>query len=228
MRVLRFLTIAVLSTIALASSGAAQTVIPLTQFRSVELHDGGQVFLRHGSTQRVTVLSRDLRCTRVQVADGQRLVILNRVGECPRNHQLQIEVITPEIAAISVSDGGTVQSLGAFPVQGAIDANVEQGGTIDIRAIPADVVDASVDSGGRIFTNPRKTLAATVVSGGIITYWGDVHVKRSVRDGGVVARGTLADADKPLSELSPHSHVIAPIPPIPPVPPVPPLRNDGW
>lgn len=154
------LTIAVLSTIALVLSGAAQTVIPVGEFRSVELHDGGDVIVRHGRTQRVTILTGNLRYTRVGLADGQRLVIDNCRPECPRNYRLQIEVITPEISAVSVSDGGTVQSLGAFPAQAAIEADVEQGGTIDIRSIAAEAVDASVYSGGRIFTNPefRKRL----------------------------------------------------------------------
>lgn len=224
MRVLRLLTIAVLSTVALASSGAAQTVIPVGPFRSIELHDGGDVILRHGRTQRVTILKGNLRYTRVRVAEGHRLVIDNCKPECPRNDRVQIEVITPELSAVSVSDGGTVQSLGAFPVQGAIEAHVEQGGTIDIRSIAADAVDASVDSGGRIFTNPRKTLTAAIVSGGVITYWGDVRVQKSVRDGGVVARGTPADAGRPLSELSPS---LPAIPPVPAVPTIRPLRDNG-
>jgi hypothetical protein len=190
-------------------------------FRSVELHDGGNVIVRHGQTQRVTILMGDARYTRVRLAGGQRLVIEKCQPECPSRYQHQVEVITPEISAISVSNGGTVQSVGAFPVQASIAAAVEQGGTIDIRSIHADAVDASVDSGGRIFTTPRETLAATIVSGGGITYWGDPRVKRTVRDGGAVARGTRADADKPLSEL------IGPLAAIPQIAHIPPLRNDG-
>ena len=222
MRISRLLMVAVLSTVVVLASGAAQTVIPVEQFRSVELHGGGNVIVRHGTTQRVTILEGSLRYSRVRLAGGQRLVIDKCVQECPRNYQMQIEVITPEISAVSVSNGGTVQSRGAFPVQAAIEAGVAQGGTIDIRSIPADAVEASVDSGGRIFIHPRKTLAATVVSGGAITYWGNARVEQSIRDGGVVAKGTPADAGKPLSELSPP---LPAIPPVAPVPPVRPLRN---
>jgi hypothetical protein len=223
MRTRRFLAIAVLSTIALASSGAAQTVIPVGHFRSVELHDGGDVIVRHGQTQRVTILGGNLRSTRVRLV-GQRLVIEHCKPDCPGNDQFQIEIITPELSAVSVSDGGTVRSVGAFPVQAAIEAGVEQGGTIDIRSIAADAVAASVDSGGRIFTKPRGTLSATIASGGVITYWGNVRVQRTVRDGGVVVRGTPADADQPLSKLSPP---LAAVPPIPPVPAIRTLRNGG-
>jgi len=212
MRTSRLLAIAIL----LATSVKAQTVIPMGQFRSIELHSGGSVIVRHGSTQRVTILSGDLRCSQVRLAGGQRLVIENHIHQCPRDHRLQVEVITPEITAVSVSDGGTLRADGAFPAQSAIEADVENGGTIDIRSIAADAVDASVYSGGRIFTNPRATLAGSVESGGIITYWGDVRVRKSVRDGGIVLRGTPEDAEKAFSDLCP----IAPIPPIPPVPPL--------
>jgi hypothetical protein len=222
MRISRLLTVAVLSTVIVLTSGAAQTVIPVEPFRSVELHGGGNVIVRHGKTQRVTMLEGSLRFSRVRLVSGQRLVIDKCVQECPRNYRMQIEVITPEISAVSVSNGGTVQSRGAFPAQATIEAGVAQGGTIDIRSIPADAVEASVDSGGRIFTHPRKTLAATVISGGAITYWGNARVEQSVRDGGFVARGTPADAGKPLSELSPP---LLAIPPIAPVPPIRPLRN---
>ncbi len=200
MRTSRLLTIAVLATTVLASSGAAQTVIPLGQFRSVELHNGGNVILRHGPTQRVTLLTGSLQCTQVRL-DGQRLVIDNdgHGRNCRRHERLRIEVITPELSAVSVSNGGTLQSVGAFPVQAAIEADVEQGGMIDIRSIAADAVDASVYSGGRIYTNARETLTATIESGGGITYWGDARVRQSVRHGGAVARGRRADADTPLS-----------------------------
>ena len=193
----------------------AQTVIPLDPFRSIELHHGGNVIVRHGSVQRVTILQGDPRCTLVRVVGEQRLVIDNSGQECPRHARARIEVVTPEISVISVSNGGTIQTLGAFPPQAAIEAHVEQGGRIDIRSIAADNVDASVYSGGGIFTNPRKTLNATITSGGAITYWGDVRVKRSVRDGGVVQRGAPGDATKPLSEM------VSDLPAIPPLPPVP-------
>lgn len=227
MRTLRLLAITTLSTTALAfpASLAAQTVIPLGQFRSVELHDGGDVIVRHGPTQRVTILTGSLRSTGVRIMDGQRLVIDNCRRECPPHDQLQIEVVTPAISAVSVSNGGTLQSLGTFPAQAVISAGVEQGGTIDIRSMAAAAVDASVHSGGRIFTNPLETLVGTITSGGGITYWGDVRVKQFVRDGGAVARGALADANKPLSELSPRLAAIPPVPPLPPIPPISPLKN---
>ncbi len=207
-------------TIALASSGAAQTVVPVGPFRSVELSHGGHVILRHGPVQRVTILTGDAQSTGVRV-EKQRLID-NCKPACPRGYRLQIEVVTPEISAVAVSNGGTLQSAGAFPAQASIDAAVEQGGRIDIRSIPAGTVNASVYSGGGIFTTPRQSLTAAIESGGAVKYWGNVRVKQSVRDGGVVERGTAEDFDEPLSGLSPP---LAPIAPIAPVPPIPPHRH---
>lgn len=217
MRTLRLLAVAALFT----ASGAAQTVIPLERFDSVELQNGGQVVVRHGPVQRVTVVSGDSRTTRITVDRG-RLVIDGHGRGRPRDHRLEVEVVTPAVTAVSVSNGGTVRTAGAFPAQAAIDAHVEQGGRVDIRAIPADAVFASVYSGGGIFTNARQALTAKITSGGSITYWGDARVQKTVRDGGAVRRGKAADADRPLAEMEPLAPLPpAPIAPVPPVPPVP-------
>ena len=180
MRALRLLVVA------LALPVAGQTVIPVGQFQSVELRHGGHVIVREGPVQRVTMLSGDPRYTDVAL-EGNRLVISNR-GGCPRDYRLEVEVVTPGLTAIAVSNGGTMQTTGAFS-QDKIDASVEQGGRLDIRSIAADAVVATVYSGGGILTNPRKTLDATITSGGSITYWGDPRVNKTVRDGGGVQRG---------------------------------------
>ncbi len=207
-----------LLTLLVALPVAAQIEIPVGYFESVELRHGGNVVVRQGPVQRVTMLSGDPRYSTVQL-EGKRLVIENRGGHS-RDYRLEVEVVTPELESIAVSNGGTMQTAGEFS-QARVEASVEQGGRLDIRSITADAVIASVDSGGGIFTNPRKTLDATVTSGGAVTYWGDPRVNKTVRDGGVVQRGKLEDARKPLPEMGKHRRVIAPQPPVPPVPPIP-------
>ena len=197
----------------------AQKVVPLTPFSSVELHDGGRAILHHGPTQRVTLLKGSLDYTRVTIADGGRLVIDSCKSECPRGYDLEIEIVTPDIARISVADGGTIQSSGSFPRQAEITVAVNDGGTIDIRSMAVDSVTASVYSGGRIFTKPHAAMFASVADGGIITYWGDARVSKSIKGGGVVTRGTAAEASQPLSELSP------PLPSVPPIPALPPIQS---
>lgn len=71
--------------------------------------------------------------------------------------------------------------------------------------------------GGLILTRPGRRLDARVEQGGAITYWGRPAVTRSVRQGGVVQRGSDRDLDKPMSDFG------VGLPPIPPVPPLPSL-----
>lgn len=201
---------------------AAQTVVPVAQFRSIVLRGGGTLTLRRGPTQRVTMVQGSLRQTRVAIADDW-LVIDRCARHCPREYHLEIEVVTPEIASLAVENGGMIQSRGAFPPQPAIEVSVDQGGAIDIRSMAAAGVEASVNQGGAIFTNPRDSLLASVTAGGNITYWGDAVVRSSTRHGGAVVKGTAADADKPLAELGPG---ISPMPPVPPIPPLPSIPSS--
>ena len=201
---------------------AAQKAVSLAPFSSVETHDGAHVVVQHGPTQRVTLLKGSLDCSAVSIADGGRLVIEKYKSRCPERYQLEVEIVTPDIARISVADGGWIQSRGSFPRQAEIRVAVESGGTIDIRSMAVDTVTASVNSGGRIFTRPQIAMSASVADGGIITYWGAARVTRSIQRGGVITRGTAAEASQPLSKVDP---ALSAVPPIPPVPSIQPIRN---
>ena len=196
----------------------SQRVVPLARFSSVELRNGGRVFVRHGAMQRVTLLKGSTAFTHITVGGGDRLVIDKCPGKCPRGYELEIEVVAPDIAGISIVDGGTIEVLGSFPGREGMNVAVSQGGTIDIRSLTVDSVTASVDQGGIIFTKPRNAMIASVRHGGIITYWGDPQVTSSVQHGGVVSKGTADDAEKPLSDLFPSFQYATPTPPSPPVP----------
>ncbi|PYQ31335.1 MAG: hypothetical protein DMF56_05410 [Acidobacteria bacterium] len=213
--------VSLFASLVVALSVAAATDIPVGEFRTVELNDGGHVIVRYGAVQRVSLVSGGLECARVSVRE-ERLIIEHGVSSCHHEERRQIEVVTPRLDGVAVSNGGIVQAAGEFPAQSSIDAAVEQGGMIDIRAVAADTVHAAIYSGGRIFTTSRKSLSAAVESGGGITYWGDPAVKKAVRNGGVVARGAEEDADKPLSEMGGPGTESMPVPPVPPIPPVPP------
>jgi|SRR5688500_6241705 len=190
--------------------------VELAPFRSVELRHGGRVFLRYGSTQRVTFLRGTPEQTRVTVGSGGELVIEKCKSTRGRGYDIEIEIVTPEVARVSVAQGGLIQSRGSFPRQAEIRLDVDNGGGIDIRSMSAGSVTASVLSGGRIYVRPFTALVASVVEGGNITYWGDARVTQSIRHGGVIVKGDASDADQPLWESSP---AIAPIPPVPPLPP---------
>jgi beta-lactamase regulating signal transducer with metallopeptidase domain len=204
---------------------ATQAVVPLSSsFSAIELRNGGKVALVHGESQRVTFIEGDPQESGVTIRDDGRLVIDRCAKRCSRQHDLDVQVVTPGLAAIAVAEGGTIQSRSGFPPQPKIALDVSQGGTIDLRSIPVASVTASVYSGGRIFTKPTSALSATIEQGGGITYWGDAAVESSIRHGGAVVKGSEADADRPLAELGPETP--PPVPPVPAVPPVLPERPD--
>ena len=199
----------------------SQTVVQLGRFSSVELRNGGKVFVRHGATQRVTLLKGSPAYTQVTIAGGDRLVINKCRSKCPRGYELEVEIVTPDIAGISIADGGTIEVRGSFPHREEIKVAVSQGGTIDIRSLTVGSVTASVDQGGEILTKPQSAMVARVRQGGIIIYWGDVQVRSSVQQGGVVTKGTPDEANRPLSDFGPYLQSVPPTPPLP----VQPVRN---
>jgi hypothetical protein len=203
----------------------AETPVTVGPFRSVTLRGGGKVILRHASEPRVNVRRGSTDVTHVEIVGRDRLVIDHPNG-CPKGYELEIEVLTPGIDGLSVGDGGTIQSVGRFPRQAELRVSVHDGGTIDLRSMAVEAVDADVEDGGRILTSPGRDLTASIARGGQVIFWGSPNITSSVEDGGMVARGRAGDADKPLGELGPMAPP-PPIPPVPAVPPVPPTRGRG-
>jgi len=175
--------------------------LTLAPFTSVELRDGVKAALHYGATQYVTLLKGSPEISRVTVAGAERLLIDKCRDKCPRGYELEVEIVTPAVVGISVSSGGTIESRGSFPRQAEISVAVDNGGTIDARPIPADKITAAVSQGGRILVSPQTAMFATVDNGGMIIYWGDARVTSSTQHGGQVAKGAVADADKPLSDF---------------------------
>lgn len=186
-----------LSSTALAALLAAApawsgTPIPVGAFDSVALKDGGHVILRHGALQRVTLLQGSTQYTSIRIGEdnSRQLVIDGCRHQCPRDYRIEVEIVTPEIRGVSVSDGGSIQSAGGFPQQGKIAAAVEDGGKIDIRSIAAGDASAAVNDGGKILLRAQNRLAAAVNDGGEIVYWGDPRVSSAINDGGSVEKGS--------------------------------------
>ena len=180
----------VLSGIPSRQAAAQSEPMSLAPFVSVELRNGGRAIVRHGATQRVTFLKGTPDLTRVTVASGAGLLIEKCKSKCARGYEMEIEIVTPELARLTVAQGGTLESRGVFPRQAAITLTVDNGGTIDVRSMSVGSVTASVLSGGRIFVQPLTAMVARVVEGGNITYWGDAPVTQSIEHGGVIVRET--------------------------------------
>ena len=197
-----------------------QQAVSLAPFTSVQLDSGVKAILQYGSVQRVTLLKGSADVSVITVAQD-RLVIDKCRDKCPRGYELQVEIVTPLITAISVANGGAIESRGNFPRQAAMSLAVSHGGMVDARAILANNITAAVDQGGSILAKPQITMVASVRSGGVITYWGDAQVTSSTQHGGVVTKGAAADMDRPLPDLEPPVSC----PPTPPTPPAGPRRS---
>ncbi|HEY8696961.1 MAG TPA: DUF2807 domain-containing protein [Rhizomicrobium sp.] len=185
---LPFTALAALLAAAPAWSG---TVIPVGAFDSVALKDGGHVILRHGAVQRVTLLQGSTQYTSIRIDEDnpRQLVIDSCRHRCPREYRIEVEIVTPDIRGVSVSDGGSIESAGGFPQQGKIAAAVEDGGKIDIRSIAASEASAAINDGGKILLRAQSRLAAAINDGGEIVYWGDPRVSSAINDGGSVEKG---------------------------------------
>jgi hypothetical protein len=193
----------------------AQAPAAASTFRSIELRGGGTVTVRHAPAHRVTVRSGG--AGRAIIYEGDKLVIDRCRRPCPAGHRIEVEVATPRIAGLAVTDGGLIQLVGAFPAQAEVAAAVSSGGRIDMRRLGATHVTAAVVQGGGILASAGRELTAAVIDGGIVTYWGDPKVTSSVRRGGAVVRGAAADLRRPIAQLDPGM----PPPPVPPLPPMP-------
>ena len=212
----------VLSGIPSVQTAAQSQSMAVGPFRSLELRNGTHAILRYGPAPRVTFLKGNPDDAKITVESGDRLVVDKGKSKRPRGYELEIEIVTPELASITLAHGGWIQSRGSFPRQAEIDVTVDNGGTIDIRSMSVASIKASVLSGGRIFAKPLTAIDASVVDGGNVTYWGDARVTQSIQHGGVVERGDPSEADTPFLESGPF---ISPVQPSPSVPPTEPHRT---
>ena len=179
----------------------ADTDVPVPAFQSIDARNGAHVVLRHGPKRRVTVIRGNTTVSEIRVEPHGRLLIDRCEDGCPGTYRLEVEIVAPEIDALSVTDGGWLRCSGVFPRQEGLAAAVSSGGTLDVRSMRVDGVSAAIQNGGRIFTEPRENLTAAIDQGGAIVYWGSPDVQESIQNGGVVSRGKAADRKRSLEEL---------------------------
>ncbi|HEY4940918.1 MAG TPA: DUF2807 domain-containing protein [Rhizomicrobium sp.] len=189
MRNILFCSAAMAALLLAAGGASAATVVPLAPFKGVGLHGGGDVVLKHGDVQRVTLLKGSTQYTSFTVKDGS-LEIDACNDSCPHEYDLQIEIVSPEIDAVAVHGGGDITAQGSFPALTHLAAAVHGGGDLDLRAISATNVAAAVHGGGDIKTTATGSLAAAVNGGGDITYWGNPAVSQAVNGGGDIQHAT--------------------------------------
>lgn len=180
-----FAAAAVLATLP-AVATAAEGVVSVDKFSSVELHGGGTVTIRQGSVQRVTVIQDTRDRSRVEVRDGGRLILSSCRGSCWGSGHFEVLVETPVMSSVSIMGGGHITAEGAFAPQGAVSAAIHGGGSIDLKAMPAQSASAAIHGGGRIIVAAQNNLSASIAGGGSIRYLGQPAVSTSIHGGGSV------------------------------------------
>jgi hypothetical protein len=167
---------------------AAQQLVQVASFDSVELEGGGHVVIKHGDVQQVRLVQGSTAFTRFVVEREGKLRIEACNNNCPHHYDLEVEITTPRIKALAVSGGGAINSTGNFPATNLALA-VEGGGMIDVRAIDARNAEAAVNGGGVIKLKANGQLTAAVDGGGEIRYWGNPRVTQAIDGGGEIERG---------------------------------------
>lgn len=168
-----------------AAPSSAQTPVSVGRFDSVELRGGGRVTIRHGATQRVTLLSGNTQMSSLSVDRDGKLVIRACVRSCS-NYRLEVEIVTPQLDGIAISGGGSIRTESGFAERRGLTLAVNGGGELDATAVPAASVSALVNGGGAILTRARTRLAASIQGGGAIRYRGDPTVSAAINGGGTV------------------------------------------
>jgi hypothetical protein len=171
------------------SAALASQVIKVPPFRSIELHGGGEAILRHGDRQRVVLIKGDPAIAEIRVTGDGELVVSPCRDGCWGEHELEVEVTTPGIAAVSVHGGGDLKAQPGFPNQPSLALSVHGGGDADVRALSADNVSVEVHGGGDAKLRANRTLTANVHGGGDVRFWGHPKVNSSTRGGGSVESG---------------------------------------
>ena len=173
------------------SAALADQVISVPPFKSLELHGGGQAVLRYGDRQRVVLIKGDPKVAQIEVIGDGRLVLspCREDRWCWGEHELEVQVITPSIATISVHGGGDLKAEAGFPKQASLSLAVHGGGDADVRALDADTVSVAVHGGGDAKVRAERSLAADVHGGGEVRFWGHPAVSSSTHGGGEVASG---------------------------------------
>ena len=174
-------------TIMAASAPAlAVETVPVPGFNSVQLRGGGEVVVKRGPVQRVTILEGSSQFTQMRVIRDGQLRIDVCDNRCPQHYRLRVEIQSPEMPDVAISGGGLIRALSGFAPQRELSAAIHGGGAIDVRAVQASDVSAAVNGGGQISVNSRDTLSAAVNGGGEVRYAGNPNVSMAVHGGGLV------------------------------------------
>ncbi len=167
---------------------AAETV-EVAPFHQLELRGGGDVVLRPGPVQRVTILSGSTQFTSFRMVRPGQLTIDACNSRCPQHYDLRIEIVSPHAPDVAIAGGGSITAAPGFAPQPQLSAAIQGGGEIDVRSISAASVNAAINGGGKILTGRSSSLAAAINGGGEVRYLSSGNITEAVHGGGDVRRG---------------------------------------
>lgn len=171
----------------LAAPAFAQQTVALAHFDRVSATDGADVSVRHGATQQVVLLKGDTQTSLVEVQDGKLVIKTCRYQLCPWHYQLKVAVTTPDLRGVSADDGADIRAEGSFPAQQMLAASADDGGDLDLRAIPAAHAEAKAKDGGEIRIKATASLNASATDGGEVKYSGRPQLNMHSDDGGEIS-----------------------------------------
>jgi len=181
-------SLAAFALLGLVSAPAIAEDVAVGHFDQVELDGGGHVTVKYGPTQKVTLLKGSTEYTKFTIRQGNQLEIKSCPWHCPADYTVDVEIVTPFINAASIDGGGHIVIAGGFPAQHDLAAAIDGGGSLNLTALSADVVNAAIDGGGHIDITAKQRLHAAIDGGGLITYHGDPQVMSAIDGGGTVTR----------------------------------------
>lgn len=164
----------------------AQETVPVPAFQSVELRGGGDVVVRPGPVQRVTLINGSTQFTGFRVMQDGQLRIDACNERCPQHYALRIEIVSPHAPDLAIQGGGTITAEPGFAPQSQLSAAVDGGGRIDARSVAARSFNAAINGGGKIFAGRSSVLSAAVNGGGEVRYAGNPEVSSAIHGGGNV------------------------------------------
>ena len=175
--------------LAISAPALADEIIPVPQFRGVQLRGGGVVDVVPGPVERVSIVEGSSQFTQMHVDYGGKLVIDTCNQRCPTMYRMRVVIQSPRVPDLAISGGGQINTAAGFRPQPQLSVAIDGGGRIDAAAVDAVQVSAAVNGGGSITVRPRSTLSAAVNGGGHVRYFGNPVTSVAIRGGGAVTRG---------------------------------------
>src|SRR3954465_8350376 len=89
--------------LAAAAPAIASETVPVPHFRQIELRGGGDVVVRPGSVQRVTLVEGSTQFTNIRVDSNGRLRIDTCNNRCPQHYRMRVEIQSPDLPDLAIN-----------------------------------------------------------------------------------------------------------------------------